>query len=64
MKGKEMSVLTRSVSLPAAQQEAVRYGVLALLLGTIFIGVAGFAPIQAIHDAAHNTRHSISFPCH
>jgi len=60
-----MSTATRSVSLPVVQQqEAVRYGVLALLLGTIFIGVAGFAPIDAIHDAAHNTRHSISFPCH
>ena len=59
-----MSVLTKSTTLPAAQQEAVRYGVLAILLGVIFVGVAGFAPIQAIHDAAHNTRHAISFPCH
>jgi len=65
MKGIKMSTAIRSVSLPVAQQqEAVRYGILALLLGTIFIGVAGFAPIQAIHDAAHNTRHAISFPCH
>jgi cobalt transporter subunit CbtB len=59
-----MSVLIKTAALPAAQQEAVRYGVLAILLGVIFVGVAGFAPIDAIHDAAHNTRHSISFPCH
>ena len=59
-----MSALIKSVSLPAAQHEAVRYGVLAILLGVIFVGVAGFAPIDAIHDAAHNTRHAISFPCH
>ena len=59
-----MSVLTKSAALPAAQQEAVRYGVLAILLGVLFVGVAGFAPLQAIHDAAHNTRHAISFPCH
>jgi len=59
-----MSTLIKSASLPAAQQEAVRYGVLAILLGVLFVGVAGFAPIQAIHDAAHNTRHAISFPCH
>ena len=64
MKGIKMTALIRSVALPAAQQEAIRYGVLSLLLGTIFVGVAGFAPIQAIHDAAHNTRHAISFPCH
>ena len=59
-----MSSLIRSVSLPAVQQDAVRYGILAMLLGIVFVGITGFAPIQAIHDAAHNTRHSISFPCH
>jgi cobalt transporter subunit CbtB len=58
-----MSTLIKSVALPV-QQEAVRYGVVAILLGVIFVGVAGFAPIDAIHDAAHNTRHAISFPCH
>jgi cobalt transporter subunit CbtB len=60
----QMSSLTKSTSLPAVQQDAVRYGILAMLLGIVFIGITGFAPIQAIHDAAHNTRHSISFPCH
>jgi cobalt transporter subunit CbtB len=59
-----MSTLIKSASLGAAQQEAVRFGVLAILIGVIFVGVAGFAPIEAIHDAAHNTRHAISFPCH
>ena len=33
-------------------------------LGILFVGVTGFAPLEAIHDAAHNTRHAISFPCH
>ena len=59
-----MSSLTKTASLPAVQQDAVRYGIAAVLLGIVFIGIAGFAPIDAIHDAAHNTRHSISFPCH
>jgi hypothetical protein len=40
-----MSSLTKSAALPAAQHEAVRYGVPAMLLGVIFIGVAGFAPL-------------------
>lgn len=39
-------------------------GAMAVLLGILFVGVAGFAPIEAVHDAAHDTRHSISFPCH
>jgi cobalt transporter subunit CbtB len=42
----------------------MRYGIAAVLLGVLFIGVTGFAPLQALHDAAHNTRHAISFPCH
>jgi len=39
-------------------------GAVAILLGLLFVGVAGFAPIEAIHDAAHDTRHAAGFPCH
>jgi cobalt transporter subunit CbtB len=51
---------------PAAvrEREAFRFGIAAIMLGILFVGVTGFAPIEAIHDAAHNTRHAISFPCH
>jgi cobalt transporter subunit CbtB len=59
-----MSTLIRSVALLDARRDAMRYGLAAILLGTLFIGVTGFAPLQALHDAAHNTRHAISFPCH
>jgi cobalt transporter subunit CbtB len=59
-----MSTLIRSVALPDARRDAIRYGLAAILLGILFIGVTGFAPLQALHDAAHNTRHAISFPCH
>jgi len=59
-----MSALIRSVAPPDVRREALRYGIAAILLGTLFIGVTGFAPLQALHDAAHNTRHAISFPCH
>jgi len=24
----------------------------------------GFAPIEVIHNATHDTRHSTGFPCH
>jgi cobalt transporter subunit CbtB len=59
-----MSALIRSIAVPDARRDAVRYGLAAILLGIVFIGVTGFAPIQALHDAAHNTRHAITFPCH
>jgi cobalt transporter subunit CbtB len=60
-----MSGLNNGVAIGSlAQREALRWGITAILLGIVFIGVAGFAPLEAVHDAAHNTRHSISFPCH
>jgi cobalt transporter subunit CbtB len=62
--GKYMSNLVKVGSLASNRLDAIRYGIAALLLGVLFIGVTGFAPMQAIHDAAHNTRHAISFPCH
>ncbi len=36
----------------------------ALLFGMFVIFTVGFAGASALHEAAHNTRHSISFPCH
>jgi cobalt transporter subunit CbtB len=37
---------------------------LAALLGLVMIGVAGFADIDPVHNAAHDYRHSMGFPCH
>ena len=38
--------------------------VLGLLLGAFLILGVGFADSSTIHNAAHDTRHSVSFPCH
>jgi len=35
-----------------------------LLLGAFIVLSAGFAPVGAIHNAAHDTRHAFAFPCH
>lgn len=42
--------------------QRIAAGSLALLLGITLMWGAGFAA-QA-HDAAHDTRHAIGFPCH
>lgn len=53
---------------PARAQRALRISpVLAQIIAALFIGgvllyTAGFA--QVGHDAAHDTRHSVNFPCH
>ena len=36
----------------------------AILLGMVLLYGVGFAPIAVLHNAAHDTRHSIAFPCH
>lgn len=47
---------TQSTSL--LQQAAV------LLFGFAILFGVGFMPMEAVHNAAHDTRHSFVFPCH
>lgn len=37
---------------------------LAGLLGLFIVGFAGFSQVEAAHNAAHDYRHSMGFPCH
>jgi cobalt transporter subunit CbtB len=36
----------------------------AALLGAFLVGGVGFSHIAAVHNAAHDYRHSMGFPCH
>ena len=36
----------------------------ALLLGFVILYAAGFVSTSAVHNAAHDMRHSQGFPCH
>jgi cobalt transporter subunit CbtB len=36
----------------------------ALLMGGVIIFAVGFAEMSFAHNAAHDTRHTIAFPCH
>ncbi|MGD9536434.1 MAG: CbtB domain-containing protein [Alphaproteobacteria bacterium] len=37
---------------------------IAVMLGVGLIYGAGFAGSEVLHDAAHDARHSFTFPCH
>lgn len=37
---------------------------LAGLLGIFVIGFVGFSHVEAAHNAGHDYRHSMAFPCH
>ena len=52
---------------PAAQRVARTRrlaGCAAVLLGVFLIYGVGFAQPAALHDGAHDGRHSFAFPCH
>lgn len=36
----------------------------AAVLGLVILYGVGIAPTEIVHNAAHDTRHSIAFPCH
>jgi cobalt transporter subunit CbtB len=42
----------------------VASALVATLLGAFLVLGAGFAPISAVHNAAHDARHAFAFPCH
>lgn len=44
------------------QQRAI--ALLGALFGLFLIYGVGFAHPEAIHNAAHDSRHSFAFPCH
>jgi cobalt transporter subunit CbtB len=50
------------VALPRTQ--AVAAGAIVLLFGSFLLFGVGFAQPETIHNAAHDTRHSFTFPCH
>ena len=37
---------------------------MAALLGIFIVGALGFAQMEAVHNAGHDYRHSMAFPCH
>ncbi|HEY8874029.1 MAG TPA: CbtB-domain containing protein [Stellaceae bacterium] len=48
----------------AARSDTLIAAVMAAVLGVFVIWGVGFAPIGALHNAAHDTRHSMALPCH
>lgn len=48
----------------AVVRDKVLPSMLAVALGAIMLYGAAFANVEALHNAAHDSRHSAGFPCH
>ena len=46
------------------RSEALVAALIALVLGAALVFTTGFSLPSTIHNAAHDTRHALSFPCH
>ena len=60
---RETSGRAATQATASAGSRALQIG-LAALLGTFLIAGTGLAHVDAVHNAAHDTRHSLAFPCH
>ena len=56
------AVAIRSGSLERG--EVLKAAMVALVLGLGLLFLTGFAQPEVIHNAAHDVRHGLSFPCH
>ncbi|MCC7252917.1 CbtB domain-containing protein [Hyphomicrobium sp.] len=52
------------LSVAGQRSESLKAAAVALLLGTVLVFTAGFSHSATIHNAGHDTRHALSFPCH
>ena len=53
----------RSATFSAAMAKPLQL-ISAFLLGAVILYAAGFVSTSAVHNAAHDMRHSQGFPCH
>ncbi|MBV6286187.1 CbtB domain-containing protein [Pseudomonas aegrilactucae] len=59
-----ISTVNPPLSTPTTLSQRLAVAVGASLLGLCLVYFAGFSHIEAVHNAAHDTRHSAAFPCH
>jgi cobalt transporter subunit CbtB len=58
-----MNTAASSLGAVSSGSRATQLGLVALL-GLFVVGVLGFAHMDVLHNAGHDYRHSMAFPCH
>ena len=60
----EGDMTTKVLNGQVSVSQRVQAGFVCLFIGASMVFMVGLSHISAAHNAAHNTRHSIGFPCH
>ncbi|CAM5773174.1 CbtB domain-containing protein [Bosea minatitlanensis] len=58
-----MNTASVSTARPSVS-ERVKAVAAALVVGVALVYTTGFAASTNVHNAAHDTRHGLAFPCH
>jgi len=59
-----MNTVSTSAGIPASAASRATQLAMAALLGIFVIGFVGFSHLDVVHNAGHDYRHSMAFPCH
>ena len=54
---------TKTANIAAVRSNGIAF-VLAMTVGVALLTVSGMAQATILHDAAHDQRHAMAFPCH
>ena len=60
----QVSTQTHTHSQANVFQNARIMAAAALIFGCALVFMTGFASSETLHNAAHDTRHALAFPCH
>lgn len=55
---------TVDISSSTVLKDKILPSLLAVALGAVLLYGTGFASMEALHNAAHDSRHAAGFPCH
>lgn len=59
-----MNTVSPAIGADVSSQSRAMQLALAALLGLFVVGFLGFSHMDVVHNAAHDYRHSMAFPCH
>ena len=60
----EGDMTTKSISITQSISQRMMAGLVCLFIGSSMVFTIGLSQVSAVHNAAHDTRHAIGFPCH